>query len=113
MGCFIQTHHSSQLTLLNEQEKRIRELMDKLHAFFFGCYEMGILVSLIGLQIPQLCQAIFLAKKTIIITFSQLYNFYNNKNRWVSYFFSKTSSLARNYTIFLLIIGKTTEKEWI
>ena len=36
MGCFIQTHHSSQLTLLNEQEERMRELVDKLHAFFLG-----------------------------------------------------------------------------
>ena len=33
MGCFIQTHHSSQLNLLNEQEERMRELMYK--NFFF------------------------------------------------------------------------------
>ena len=33
MGCFIQTHHSSQLTLHNEEEERMRELMDKI--FFF------------------------------------------------------------------------------
>ena len=35
MGCFIQTHHSSQLTLHNEQEERMRELMDKIFFFFW------------------------------------------------------------------------------
>ena len=36
MGCFIQTHHSSQLTLHNEEEEeRMRELMDKIFFFFF------------------------------------------------------------------------------